>query len=64
VLICDEAVSSVDATGRVALLALLGRLRDRGLACLFITHDRAAARQLGDRILVMHRGRLSEGATA
>ncbi|GAB6195425.1 ATP-binding cassette domain-containing protein [Lysobacter xanthus] len=66
VLLCDEAVSALDAHHRRAILELLDRLRrERGLALLFITHDLRAASALAARIAVMERGRIVEtGATA
>ena len=66
VLLCDEAVSALDAHHRHAVLQLLDRLRrERGLAMLFITHDLAAASVLASRIAVMERGRIVEtGPTA
>jgi ABC-type glutathione transport system ATPase component len=58
-LICDEAVSALDAHHRAGVLALLARLkRERGLALLFITHDFAAARALAERTLLMGQGRV------
>jgi len=65
-LVCDEAVSALDAQHRAEILALLGRLkRDQGLAMLFITHDPAAARALAERVAIMDRGRIVEtGDTA
>jgi ABC-type glutathione transport system ATPase component len=64
-LVCDEAVSALDAHHRAEILALLGRLkRDRGLAMLFITHDFDAARALADRIAVMDQGQLVEQGPA
>lgn len=58
-LICDEAVSALDAHHRAEILALLSELKNkRGLALLFITHDFAAARALADRVAVMHQGEL------
>jgi len=64
-LLCDEAVSALDAHHRAEILALLARLkRDRGLAMLFITHDFNAARALADRIAVMDQGRLVEQGAA
>jgi ABC-type microcin C transport system duplicated ATPase subunit YejF len=64
-LVCDEAVSALDAQHRGEILAVLARLkRERGLAMLFITHDFAAARALADRIAVMADGRLVEQGAA
>jgi ABC-type microcin C transport system duplicated ATPase subunit YejF len=64
-LVCDEAVSALDAQHRGEILALLARLkRERGLSMLFITHDFAAARALADRIAVMEGGRLVEQGSA
>ncbi|KFN52102.1 hypothetical protein N790_12725, partial [Arenimonas malthae CC-JY-1] len=58
-LVCDEAVSALDAQHRAGILALLGRLkREQGLALLFITHDFAAARALAERCAVLDQGRL------
>jgi ABC-type glutathione transport system ATPase component len=58
-LVCDEAVSALDAQHRAGILALLGRLkREQGLALLFITHDFAAARALAERCAVLGQGRL------
>ena len=65
-LVCDEAVSALDAHHRAAILALLARLkRERGLALLFVTHDLAAASAVAERIAVLEAGRIVEtGATA
>ena len=65
-LVCDEAVSALDAHHRASVLALLARLkRERGLALLFVTHDLAAAAAVAERIAVLEGGRIVEtGATA
>jgi peptide/nickel transport system ATP-binding protein len=65
-LVCDEAVSALDAHHRAAILALLARLkRERGLALLFVTHDLAAAAAVAERIAVLEAGRIVEtGLTA
>jgi len=65
-LVCDEAVSALDAHQRAAVLALLARLkRERGLALLFVTHDLAAAAAVAERIAVLEAGRIVEqGPTA
>ncbi|HTA65098.1 MAG TPA: ABC transporter ATP-binding protein [Xanthomonadaceae bacterium] len=64
-LVCDEAVSALDARSRAAILQLLARLKaERGLALLFITHDLDAARSLADRIAVMRDGTIVEAGIA
>jgi len=65
-LICDEAISALDAQHRAGVLALLATIkREQGLALLFITHDLNAAAALADRIAVMYEGRIIEqGSTA
>ncbi|PZO09812.1 MAG: glutathione ABC transporter ATP-binding protein [Lysobacteraceae bacterium] len=65
-LVCDEAVSALDAHHRAGVLALLQRLkRQRGLAMLFITHDFGAARALAERTAVIVDGRITAcGPTA
>jgi ABC-type microcin C transport system duplicated ATPase subunit YejF len=65
-LVCDEAVSALDAHHRASILALLAKLkRERGLALLFVTHDLAAASAVAERIAVLEAGRIVEtGSTA
>ena len=64
-LVCDEAVSALDARHRADILALLAGLKkSHGLAMLFITHDLAAAYALADRVAVMDQGRLVEQGLA
>lgn len=60
-LICDEAVASLDVLIQVQILKLIGRLRaELGLSCLFISHDPAVVQAVSDRIAVMRQGRLCE----
>ena len=65
VLIADEPVSSLDASIRGEILALLLKLRDDlGLSVLVVTHDLGLAWNIADRIAVMYLGRIVEvGAT-
>lgn len=61
VLVCDEAVASLDGTVRQAILDLLRREQERtGMSMIFITHDLAVVRQISHRVLVMYMGRVCE----
>jgi oligopeptide/dipeptide ABC transporter ATP-binding protein len=61
VIVADEPVSSLDASVRGEILALLLRLRDElGLTVLVVTHDLGLAWNIADRIAVMYLGRIVE----
>ncbi|SDX91870.1 dipeptide ABC transporter ATP-binding protein [Lysobacter enzymogenes] len=63
-LVCDEAVSALDAHHRAAVLQLLARLkREHELALLFVTHDLSAAAAVAERIAVLEAGRIVESGT-
>jgi oligopeptide/dipeptide ABC transporter ATP-binding protein len=60
-LVADEPVSSLDASIRGEILALLLNLRDTlGLGVLVVTHDLGLAWNIADRIAVMYLGRVVE----
>lgn len=53
-LLLDEPLSSLDRARREEIMALIERLRDSlGLPILMVTHDRAEAERLGNRIVEM-----------
>lgn len=64
-IICDEAVSSLDKSVQAQVLNLLVELQQElGLAYVFISHDLSVVEHLADRVLVMYLGRVVESADA
>lgn len=62
-LVCDEAVSSLDVSIQGQIINLLLDLQqEMGMAMLFISHNLAVVRHLSHRVLVMYLGRLVEVA--
>ena len=65
VLLADEPVSMLDVSIRLGVLNLLADLRERErLAIMYVTHDIASARYLGDTIAVMYAGQIIEQGPA
>jgi len=61
VLLLDEPLSALDAKLRQQMQGELKRLQRRlGMTFVFVTHDRAEALAMGDRIAVMNRSRLEQ----
>jgi peptide/nickel transport system ATP-binding protein len=63
VILADEPISMLDVSIRMGVLNLMERLKEeRGIAYVYITHDIASARYIGDRTMVMYAGHVVEGA--
>jgi len=61
IIVADEPVSSLDASVRGEILALLLKLREQlGLSLLVVTHDLGLAWNIADRVAVMYLGRIVE----
>ncbi len=61
VLLLDEPFAALDAPAREALLRDLQRiLREAAVTTVFVTHDRAEALRLGDRVGVVLDGRVAQ----
>ncbi|MFV2003202.1 MAG: ATP-binding cassette domain-containing protein, partial [Paracoccaceae bacterium] len=58
-LILDEPTSSLSATEAERLFALLDRLRDAGVAILYISHRTSDIRRIADRIVCMRDGEIA-----
>jgi peptide/nickel transport system ATP-binding protein len=59
--ICDEPVSSLDASIQAQIINLLASMKERfGLTMLFIAHDLAVVKNVSDRLAVMYLGKLCE----
>jgi oligopeptide/dipeptide ABC transporter ATP-binding protein len=60
-LLLDEPVSSLDATTRREIVALLADLRSRSdVAFLFVGHDLGLISEISDRTVVLYRGKVME----
>ena len=60
-LICDEAVSALDASIRAEIIELLlGIKQKRNLTMIFIAHDLAVVKKICDRVIVMKKGKVVE----
>lgn len=64
VVFLDEPFSALDPESREGIVDdLETALRDSGTTAVFVTHDRVEALRLGDRIAVMHAGRITQVGT-
>ena len=60
-LICDEAVSALDASIRGEIIDLLLRIKsEKKLTMIIIAHDLAVVRKICDRVIVMQSGKIVE----
>jgi peptide/nickel transport system ATP-binding protein len=61
VIIADECVAALDVTIQAQIIDLFRKLTsDSGLTLIFIAHDLAIVRNLCERVIVMHNGRIVE----
>ncbi len=61
IIICDEAVSSLDVSIQAQVIALLKKLKaDYGLSYLFIAHNLSVVGDFADRVMVMYKGIIVE----
>lgn len=63
IILADEPISMLDVSIRMGVLNLIEQLKEEGgIGFLYITHDLASARYIGDRTIVMYAGHMVEGA--
>jgi peptide/nickel transport system ATP-binding protein len=61
-ILADEPISMLDVSIRMGVLNLIDKLKEeRGISYVYITHDLASARYIGDKIMVMYAGHMVEG---
>lgn len=64
-IVCDEAISALDASIQAQIVNLLKKLqKEKGLTYLFIAHDLSMVKYISDRIAVMYHGRIVEMGSA
>jgi putative spermidine/putrescine transport system ATP-binding protein len=60
-LLLDEPLTALDAKLRETLRADLNQLlRKLGITAIYVTHDQSEAMALGDRVVVMERGKIAQ----
>jgi UDP-glucose/iron transport system ATP-binding protein len=65
VLLLDEPTSALDEQSKLGIEELIGALvRDHGLTCVMVTHDRDQARRMCPWVIVLEAGRLLQRGTA
>ncbi len=64
VLLLDEPLTALDAALRDRLRGELNKLlRALGITAIYVTHDQSEAMELGDRIVVMQKGKIAQVGT-
>ncbi len=64
-LLFDEPAAGMNPTESQELMALIRRIRERGVTCLLIEHDMSVVMGVSDRIVVLHYGtKIAEGTPA
>ncbi|BAF90127.1 ABC transporter nucleotide binding ATPase protein [Azorhizobium caulinodans ORS 571] len=59
-LLCDEITSALDPELVNEVLQVVGKLAQEGMTLLMVTHEMRFAREVCDRVVFMHQGRVHE----
>jgi len=60
VLLCDEITSALDPELVGEVLRVLEQLAAEGMTLILVTHEMSFAREVGDRVVFMHQGKVWE----
>lgn len=60
VLLCDEITSALDPELVGEVLKVLEQLKEEGMTLILVTHEMNFARDVGDRVIFMHQGKVWE----
>ena len=60
VLLCDEITSALDPELVNEVLAVVKQLAAEGMTLIMVTHEMRFAREVGDKLVFMHQGRVHE----
>jgi putative ABC transport system ATP-binding protein len=65
VLLLDEPTSALDEHSKLGIEELIASLvRDHGLTCVMVTHDRDQARRMCNRVILLEAGHVIQSGTA
>lgn len=60
VLLCDEITSALDPELVNEVLEVVQRLASEGMTLIMVTHEMRFAREVGDKLIFMHQGKVHE----
>ncbi|MFN3987693.1 MAG: amino acid ABC transporter ATP-binding protein [Rhodocyclaceae bacterium] len=63
VLLCDEITSALDPELVNEVLAVVRQLASEGMTLIMVTHEMRFARDVGNKLIFMHHGRIHESGT-
>ncbi len=58
IILYDEPTAGLDPANTLNVVSLMQKLKQKGIASIFVTHDISSAIMLCDRIIVLHQGKI------